>query len=182
MTFKSVIYVALFLVVLSTPVLAQVTDETHKKPVKISTPIEYQNTEYGFCMKLPADWKGYSITNDSWSGKFVETQEATNGPEVTLVNPASKPDDPYQNIPIMIFTKVQWERVEKEDIAVSAAPIGPSLIGHNDKYYFALPPRWIGFTDVKGWKEVEDLMYNSGSFEASCQQKNSKWPLLHKNK
>ena len=182
MTFKSAICVTLFPVVLSAGALAQAANETNKKPARIPTPIVYQNTQYEFCMKLPADWQGYSIASDTWSGKYVESQEATSGPKLTIVNPASKPNDPYQDIPIMIFTKVQWDRVEKEDISVSAAPIGPALIGHNDKYYFALPPRWVGFTDVKGWKEAEDLMYNNGSFVASCQQKSSKWPLLHKNK
>jgi hypothetical protein len=42
----------------------------------------------------------------------------------------------------MIFTIDQWNLIQQEKISVSAAPIGPSKLGQNSKYIFALPARY----------------------------------------
>ena len=44
--------------------------------------------------------------------------------------------------------------MEQEKLAVSAAPIGPSKLGENARFVFALPPRWIGFADTLGQDEA----------------------------
>jgi hypothetical protein len=67
----------------------------------------------------------------------------------------------------MIFTPSQWKIVAADNMAVSAAPIGPAELGSNKSYVFALPPRWIGFYDVKGIDEVQTLM-NQNPFQAPC--------------
>ena len=52
-------------------------------------------------------------------------------------------------------------------MSVSAAPIGPEELGQNTKYVFALPPRWIGFTDDIGWQDLESWM-EQNRLQAPC--------------
>ena len=91
--------------------------------------IVYQNKQYGFNFALPQSFKGYSIVNDKWhgtavdgadSGKIVET-----GPEILIRHPLWTSENPRQDIPIMIFTKDQWNKVEQEKIAVSGGAYRP---------------------------------------------------------
>ncbi|MCX6722630.1 MAG: hypothetical protein NT094_01005 [Candidatus Staskawiczbacteria bacterium] len=58
----------------------------------------------------------------------------------------------------MIFTPDVWQLVQEEKIGVSAAPIPPAKIGENEKYIFATPPRWYGFTDDVGFQEAVDIV------------------------
>jgi hypothetical protein len=62
-----------------------------------------------------------------------------------------------QDIPIMAFTPAQWQLIEKEDMAVSAAPMGPSELGRNAKYVLALPARY-NFACLPGWEEVDEIL------------------------
>ena len=57
----------------------------------------------------------------------------------------------------MIFTPAQWKLIEDEKLSVSAAPIGPSELGHNAKYVFALPARY-NFAFPTGYEEVEQII------------------------
>jgi hypothetical protein len=75
-------------------------------------------------------------------------------PQLLIRNPKWTEEKPYQDIPIMVFTPAEWQQVEAVTMSVSAAPIGPSELGHNSQYVFALPPRWIGFDDTLGQDEV----------------------------
>lgn len=45
--------------------------------------------------------------------------------EILIRHPKWTVEDPRQDIPIMIFTIAQWNKLAKEEFAVSAAPIGP---------------------------------------------------------
>jgi hypothetical protein len=42
-------------------------------------------------------------------------------------------------------------------MAVSAAPIGPSELGRNTNYVFALPARY-NFAYLPGWEEVDETV------------------------
>jgi hypothetical protein len=53
----------------------------------------------------------------------------------------------------MVFTKAQWKLVGEGKLIVSAAPIGPGILGRNAKYVFALPPRF-DYEDRPGREEV----------------------------
>jgi hypothetical protein len=156
------------------PALAQAQDASPQNsgPAPIPTPIVYHNTHYGFCFLLPADWKGYKIVTDKWSGTVLDTGQKESGPQLLIRNPKWTKDDPYQDIPIMIFTPSQWKFVAADNMAVSAAPIGPAELGQNKSYVFALPPRWIGFADAEGTDEVQTLMIQN-PFQAPCGQKST---------
>lgn len=120
----------------------------------------YTNNTYDFTFELPESWKGFSIITDKWEGlaitdtgqKIVET-----GPQILIRHPLWSSQKKRQDIPIMIFTSKQWNALKEEKFSVSAAPIGPRVLESNDKYVFALPPRY-NFTFLKGYEEVEDIL------------------------
>ena len=149
--------------------VAQAQDANHQiaAPVSIATPVVYHDSQYGFCFLLPADWEGYTIVTETWSGTILDSQKPEHGPRFLIRNPKWTEGDPWQDIPIMIFTPSQWKIIEADNMAVSAAPIGPSKLGESEIYVFALPPRWIGFTDAEGQDEVQALMSQS-PFQAPC--------------
>jgi len=157
------------------PFVAQAQDATQQStgPATLPTPVVYKNTQYGFCLRLPEDWKGYKTAAETWSGTVLDTQKKESGPQLLIRNPKWTKDDPWQDIPIMIFTPSQWKLAEADNLAVSAAPIGPSELGRNKSYVFALPPRWIGFTDAEGQDELQKLM-NQNPFETPCGHKSTK--------
>jgi hypothetical protein len=124
--------------------------------------ITYKNKTYGFRFALPDTWKGYSIIAGEWSGTVWDEGGAgpvgsEKGPQITIRNPHWTKDDPWQDIPIMVFTHAQWKFVEQDRIEVSAAPFGPGEIGRNAKYVFALPPRF-DYGDAKGQGEVQEII------------------------
>jgi hypothetical protein len=125
-----------------------------------ATSIEYQNDEYGYRFILPASWKGYSIIEGSWTGYAsgdlgdipVET-----GPMISIRHPLWTAEKPRQDIPIMIFTTAQWDSLGREEFFLGAAPIGPSELGRNTRYVFALPARY-NYAFPTGWEEVEEIL------------------------
>lgn len=142
-------------------------------PPRTVPSIEYRNPQYGFCFSLPQDWKGYSILVDEWHG-FRDTPqsavEVARGPIITIRHPKWTPENPRQDIPIMVFTQPQWGAVTNPGtpqwFSVSAAPFLPGELGHNRKYVFALPPRY-NYADAKGIEEVGRII-RSHSLHAPC--------------
>lgn len=125
----------------------------------------YTNSEYGFEIKFPDTWKGYSVEIENWTGHVINNYQKTyTGPEIVLKNPQTTTSQQWQDITIMVFTPDVWNLVNEEKIAVSAAPIGPGKIGENSKYIFATPPRWYGFTDASGIEEVLKMMNTFKAF------------------
>jgi hypothetical protein len=132
--------------------------------------IQYKNKQYDFCFSLPASWKSYSIVTDQWRGTAIEgTQQGqviARGPIVSIRHPLWTAQNPRQDIPIMVFTLSEWNSLQKEKFAVSAAPIGPRELGRNRKYVFALPPRF-DFTQFTGVEEVDQIV-NGTPLKAPC--------------
>jgi hypothetical protein len=126
--------------------------------------VVYTNKKYGFRFSLPETWRGYSIRISEWGGGDGRTYQpgeamppAITGPLISIGNPLSTDSNPRQNIPIMVFTKAQWKLVEEGKLIVSAAPVGPSELGRNAKYVFALPPRF-DYADLPGREEVGQII------------------------
>ena len=163
---------ALLCLLLAVSAGAQAGPAQSATPATTATTLVYRNTQYGFCFLLPESWRGYTIVADKWNGTVLDTQQKEDGPQLLIRSPKWTRDDPYQDIPIMIFTPGQWKIVAADNMAVSAAPIGPAELGRNESYVFALPPRWIGFEDAKGIDEVQTLM-NQHPFQAPCGDKNT---------
>jgi hypothetical protein len=141
----------------------------------IPTPIVYHNTQFGFCFRLPADWRGYSIVTRKWSGGILSTGDppkTMQGPLILIRHPEWTEDEPYQDIPIMVFTRAQWRVKQKYGVITSTFGADWGPFGSNAEYVFKQPDRWIGYTDEKGWREVQDLMMTH-PFQAPCGQKST---------
>jgi hypothetical protein len=137
-----------------------------------SIELNYRNSVYGFCFALPESWKGYTIVAEQWSGTILSSGQAVQGPQLLIRNPKWTEEKPYQDIPIMVFTAAEWQQVEAVTMSVSAAPIGPSELGHSSRYVFALPPRWIGFYDTLGQDELNAWM-SQNRLQAPCGHKST---------
>jgi hypothetical protein len=141
--------------------------------------ILYENTEYGFTFSLPKSWEDYQIVTDSWKGIDTDKQQnkiVENGSIISIRHPEWTAETPRQDIPIMIFTLGQWSSLEKGEFHIGAAPVGPRKLGQNNKYVFALPPRY-NFAFSEGYKEVEDILENDAlqpKTKESNSQKNDK--------
>ena len=126
----------------------------------VSTTVQYKNTQYGFIVDLPQSWTGYTVVNSTWKGDPINGQAnaiATSGPMISLRNPAWTSANPYQDIPIMIFTLDQWQRMQDEQFHIGAAPINPSELGRNSRYVCALPARY-NFAYPAGVEEVQKIL------------------------
>ena len=122
--------------------------------------IQYKNTEYGFTFDLPLTWQGYKIIKDKWTGYSegangeVASEE---GPLILIRSPQWTKEVPTQDIPIMVFTLEQWDTLQQEKFHIGAAPIGPTKLGRNSKYVFALPARY-NYAFPKGFEVVEEII------------------------
>lgn len=135
--------------------------------------LKYRNEEFGFEIELLKSWTGYSVEKNEWKGygegianivgSKKEIVELT-GVLLVFKNPKTTSQQAYQNIPIMIFNHEIWELIMQEKVSVSAAPIPPEKIGENERYVFATPPRWYGFTDAIGWEEAVDIIKTFKAF------------------
>lgn len=146
--------------------------EDSAAPTKTTPPAEaptinpggiiYQNSEYGFDFDLPKDWDGYTVIPENWEGhSTAEDQKiVATGPIILIRNPKWTGAEPMQDIPIMVLTLEQWTALQREEFAVSAAPVGPSELGRNSKFVFALPARY-NFSYLTGYEKVEDIMNNN---------------------
>ncbi|HEX3011845.1 MAG TPA: M56 family metallopeptidase [Syntrophomonadaceae bacterium] len=120
--------------------------------------IAYKNTVYGFNFTLPSSWQGYSTPIANWDGNDVGSGKITEtGPMITIRHPQWKTQKPRQDIPIMIFTRQQWESLQQGKFHIGAAPMGPSELGRNGSYVFALPARY-NYAFLTGYEEVEKIL------------------------
>ena len=60
----------------------------------------------------------------------------------------------------MVFTLDQWNSLQQGGFHIGAAPIGPSELGRNNNYVFALPARY-NYAFPTGYKEVATILESS---------------------
>ena len=143
-----------------TPTQAAMATPTPTATSSPSSAVVYNNTQYGFTFSLPADWQGFTTVSETWTGNPLAGSQYTSnitGPEILIRNPNWTAQNPYEDIPVMVFTPAEWAEIQKETLGVSAAPIPPSELGQNAKYVFALPPRY-DFDYKTGYQEVEQII------------------------
>lgn len=123
--------------------------------------VVYSNNQYGFNFSLPGSWKGYSIITGTWEGFSTGgpqgNETAATGPILSIRHPQWTSENQRQDIPIMVFTISQWESLQKDEFHIGAAPVGPSELGRNSKYVFALPARY-NFSFLEGYEEVANIL------------------------
>lgn len=130
-----------------------------KEPKQVGS-IIYDNKEYGFTFSLPLSWKGYKIITDKWQGMAFATngeKPVETGPLLYIRHPKWTKKIPRQDIPIMIFTIEQWNKMQQDKFHIGAAPINPSELSRNTEYVFALPARY-NYAFPKGFEEVEEII------------------------
>ena len=119
------------------------------------------NTQYGFVFLLPQTWQGYTAEESTWEGVAVSGDMAgkmvDSGPEIVIRHPQWSAETPRQDIPIMVFTRTQWEALGNETFHIGAAPVGPTELGRNSRYVFALPARY-NYEYLFGYEEVESII------------------------
>ncbi|AZN42635.1 PsbP-related protein [Paenibacillus albus] len=128
-----------------------------------SNSVVYTNKQYGFQFSLPASWRGYTIHKTNWQGYVPDENSANDkketGPIISIRDPRWTEQTPRQDIPIMVLTEAQWTSIQEEKLFIGAAPFGPSLLGQNEKYVFALPARY-NFSYPAGYEEVDQILQN----------------------
>ncbi len=148
-------------------VQAQAAPPAPSEQAAPALPIVYRNSQYGFCFRLPASWRGYSVLTRSWSGSAMDNSgKSITGPELVLRNPNWTEAVPWEDIPIMIFTPAQWKHAANGGYTFGAAPIGPGEMAHNRRYVFALPARW-NFDLANGFEEANQLIQDR-ALQAPC--------------
>ena len=160
-----VILVAVYIVLIKKPIQAPVQNIPTPTAITVETQ-QYVNTQYGFSISLPSTWKGYTVVAENWTGTMVDNSKSPSiqGPKLLIRHPLWTLENPRQDIPIMVFSKDQWNLIVNEKLSVGAAPIGPSELGRNANYIFALPARY-NFAYATGFEEVQQIIYNK-SFKA----------------
>jgi hypothetical protein len=126
--------------------------------------VVYEDLEYGFKLSLPEGWTGYSVELDEWKGTIRdgsdEQDPGPSGPIIAIRHPEWKENKPRQDIPIMVFTLAQWAELSEGKFHIGAAPVGPTELGRNDTYVFALPARY-NYAFLEGHEEVQSILDGS---------------------
>lgn len=133
-------------------------------PSENGTVIKYTNDTYGFEFALPDEWKGYYLVEEKWEGYAPSDMAGqvlvAEGPQLSVRHPLWTNEKPRQDIPVMVFTLVQWDDMSADKFHIGAAPINPTELARNNKYVFALPARY-NFAFPEGYEEVDHIIVGS---------------------
>ena len=113
-------------------------------------PIRYHNAQYDFKFFLPASWKGYSVLTEQWdeenySSALHKITYTEHGQEITFRHPQWKTNDLYQDIPIIVFTRKQWDEGIWPNLYAGGVM---DEMWHNRKYVFAISSRYNAAEEV----------------------------------
>jgi len=120
-------------------------------------PLLYYNAQYDFKFWLPVGWHGHSVLNQQWEADTHSPGVVERGPVVVLRHRLWKAEDPYQDIPVLVFSRHQWEGMHKGSFFVGAGGLWEE-ISHNSDYVFAISSRFNANDVVKGWKETSNAV------------------------
>jgi hypothetical protein len=125
--------------------------------------VSYTNPKYGLKFRLTPDWRGYKVISKRWQGttysaRTDQTKVVARGAWIILRHPLWSKSQPYQDIPIMVFTRKQWEDYHHGKFSGPYAGGVELEIGRNSKYVFAVSSRFNADDSVAGWKEVTELV------------------------
>jgi hypothetical protein len=125
-------------------------------------PVEYHDGKYGLTFWLPADWLGFSVLREEWHASM----SPEHGPMIVLRHPQWRTNSPYQDIPIMVFTRNQWTAKNSDyGFYIGAGGIEYE-ISHNNDYVFGISSRFNWADTVTGSEEAGDAVQkNSAAHE-----------------
>ncbi len=76
---------------------------------------------------------------------------------IVLRHPQWRANDLYEDIPIMVFTRSQWESDKQGRFSIGAGGFDQEL-WHNEEYVFGMSSRCNAADNVKGWREVAAIV------------------------
>jgi hypothetical protein len=115
-------------------------------------PLRYHAERYSFTFFLPASWQGYSVIAKQWIS--ASPKQTGLVPMIVLRHPCWKTDDRYEDIPILVFTRRQWEATASDNIFAGGVA---EEVGQNREYVFAIHNRF-NWDQLKGWKEAGEIV------------------------
>ena len=137
-------------------------ESAHKGTLRSEFAVNYQSRLYGLTFHLPPGWRGFTVSTQEWEGiSYIPAKDTTEvtarGPLIVLRHPRSTSKVPYQDIPILVFTRRQWEADKQGRFAIGAGGFDEE-IRHNSNYVFAISSRYNADDSVRGWKETSDVV------------------------
>jgi hypothetical protein len=126
-------------------------------------PLRYQRPQYGLTLYLPASWRGYSVLIQEWvSETYLPAADKTivtdHGPMITLRYPQWKAGAPHQDIPILVFTRTQWDALHHGNLWPSLYAGGAmDELWHSREYVFGISSRY-NWGELAGSKEAAEIV------------------------
>jgi hypothetical protein len=113
---------------------------------------------------LPASWRGYSVSIQQLEDETYSPAEdkqiiVGHTPMITLRHPRWQASAPYQDIPILVFTRAQWDALHHGKLWPSLFAGGTTdELWHSQEYVFGMSSRYAFDDSVKEWKETADIV------------------------
>jgi hypothetical protein len=130
-------------------------------------PLRYCNSQYGLTFFLPSSWRGYSALTQQWDTEMYlpatdKTIVVGHGTMITLRHPQWTAGQPYQDIPIFVFTRVQWDDLNHGKLWPSLLAGGiMDELWHNDQYVFGMSSRYNWVDDLIAQREVAETVHRN---------------------
>ena len=127
-------------------------------------PVRYHNARYDLTFYLPAGWQGYSVSIQQLEDEKYSPAEDSqivvgHTPMITLRHPQWRVGAPYQDIPILVFTRLQWDALHHGELWPSAFAGGAmEELWHTERFVFAMSSRYNAADEIRGWKEVAEIV------------------------
>jgi hypothetical protein len=137
-------------------------------PSTASSGVTYSNADYGLTFLLPNDWRGYTVLLQQWESRRYNPKSDSvvfdgNGPIIILRHPLWKATATRQDIPILVFTRAQWDAGQPEGIYAGGIA---EEISHNTRYVFAVSSRFNTDDSVEGSEEAGAIVQRNASRSA----------------
>lgn len=121
----------------------------------------YKNAKYGLRFFLPGDWRGYSVVTQEWQAEQYRAESDRDvvvgrGPILVFRHPLWRRDRPHQDIPILVFTREQWNAGVQDQALFAGGVV--YYVSQNERYVFAIHSRYNVDDSVEGWQEAEQIV------------------------
>ncbi len=126
-------------------------------------PLRYRNAKYGLTFFLPASWRGYSVSiEDLEDARYSPMEDRPiiigHTPMVTFRHPQWHAGARYQDIPILVFTRAQWDALHHGELWPSRFAGGTmDELWHNRGFVFAMSSRY-NWGEFAGMREVASIV------------------------
>lgn len=127
-------------------------------------PLRYHNAQYGLAFFLPAGWRGYSVLSQQWDGETYspatdKTIVVAHGTIITLRHPQWTASSRYQDIPILVFSRAQWDALHQGKLWPSRFAGGTmDEMWHDRMYVFGMSSRYASDDSLSERKETADII------------------------